>query len=77
MRNTADVTGGKPIAILSQFILFVSNFIRLLRHPWKKRIGAILLFYPGYHSRLTSLVYIVVDLIYEYTNIIKLKSLFV
>jgi hypothetical protein len=52
MRNTADVTG-KPIAVLSQPISGVSaiSFSRLLRHPWKKERGAILLFCPGHHTR--------------------------
>jgi hypothetical protein len=38
MRNTADVTGGKSIAVWSQSISGVSavNHSRLLRHPWKK-----------------------------------------
>jgi hypothetical protein len=40
MRNTADVTGSKPIAVLLQSIS------GLLRHPWKKERGAILLFCP-------------------------------
>jgi hypothetical protein len=47
MRNTADVTGGKPIAVLLQSISGVSAinpFGRLLRHPCRK--GAILLFCP-------------------------------
>jgi hypothetical protein len=52
MRNTA-VTGGKPIAVLLQYISGVSAINRLLRHPWRKEIGAILLFCPGHHTRLT------------------------
>jgi hypothetical protein len=55
MRNTADVTGGKPIAVLLQSISGVSkcyySFSRLLRHPWRKERGAILLFCPGHHTR--------------------------
>jgi hypothetical protein len=45
--NTAEVTGGKPIAILLQSISGVSAI-----NPFtiqKKERGAILLFYPGYH----------------------------
>jgi hypothetical protein len=51
MRNTADVTGGKPIAILLQSISGVSasvylvSFSRLLGHLWRKERGDILLFY--------------------------------
>jgi hypothetical protein len=48
------VTGGKPIAVLLQSISGVSaiNPLVALRHPWKKERGAILLFCPGYHTRL-------------------------
>jgi hypothetical protein len=44
MRNTADVTGGKPIAARLQSISGASaiSFSRLLRHPWSKERGAIL-----------------------------------
>jgi hypothetical protein len=54
MRNTADVTSGKPIAVWSQSISAISaiNLSRLLRHPWKKGRSAILLFCPGHHTRL-------------------------
>jgi hypothetical protein len=50
------VTGSKPIAALLQSISGVSAinpflFSRLLRHPWKKERGAILLFCPGHHTR--------------------------
>jgi hypothetical protein len=41
------VTGGKPIAVLLQSISGVSANNRLLRHPWRKERGAILLFCPG------------------------------
>jgi hypothetical protein len=37
---------GKPIAVLLQSIS-----IYLLRHPWKKARGAILLFCPEHHTR--------------------------
>jgi hypothetical protein len=33
MSNDADVTGGKPIAVWSQF-----TFSHLLRHPWKRNV---------------------------------------
>jgi hypothetical protein len=54
MRNTADVTGGKPIAVWSHSILGVrckcyKSFSRFFRHPWKKERGAILLFCPEHH----------------------------
>jgi hypothetical protein len=41
MRNTADVTGGKPIAVLLQSMSGVSaiNPSPLLQHPWRKRLG--------------------------------------
>jgi hypothetical protein len=52
MRDTADVTSSKPIAICLQFISGVSAFNPLvLQHPWKKEIGAILLFCPRHHVR--------------------------
>jgi hypothetical protein len=56
MRNTADVPGGKPIAVLLQSISGVcyKSFSRLLRHPWKKERGVILLFCPGHHTRLNN-----------------------
>jgi hypothetical protein len=53
MRSTADVTGGKLIAVCSQSTSAVRavNPSRLLRHPWKKARGAILLFCPGHRTR--------------------------
>jgi hypothetical protein len=45
--NTGDVTGGKPIEVYLRW----KSFSRLLRHPWKKEIVAILLFCPGLHTR--------------------------
>jgi hypothetical protein len=54
MRNNADVTGGKPIAVLLQSISGVSAINPLVAfydiHGGKKR-GAILLFGPGHHTR--------------------------
>jgi hypothetical protein len=47
MRNTVDVTGGKPIEVLLQPISGVSA-INPLRHPWRKERGAIC---PGHHTR--------------------------
>jgi hypothetical protein len=56
MRNTADVTGGKPIAVLLQSISGVSAINPLVAfydiHGGKRR-GAILLFCPGHHTRPT------------------------
>jgi hypothetical protein len=52
MRNTADVTGGTPIAVLLQSISGVSAIGRLLRHPWRKERVAILLFCPGHPTKL-------------------------
>jgi hypothetical protein len=53
MRNTADVTGGKPIAVLLHSISGVSAINPLVAfydiHGGKK--GAILLFCPGHHTR--------------------------
>jgi hypothetical protein len=54
VRNTADVTGGKPIAVIwSQSILGVSPVIPLVAfydiHGRKR--GVILLFCPGHHTR--------------------------
>jgi hypothetical protein len=62
MRNTADVTGGKPIAVLLQSISGVSAINPLvayaLRHPWRKERGAILLFSPGHHTRLSKYIHL-------------------
>jgi hypothetical protein len=56
MRNTADVTGSKSIAVLLQSISGVSAINPLVAfydiHGMKKR-GAILLFCPGHHTRLS------------------------
>jgi hypothetical protein len=55
MRNTADVTGGKPIAVLLQSISGVSAINPLVAFydiQWRKERGAILLFCPGHHTRL-------------------------
>jgi hypothetical protein len=53
MRNTADVSGGKPIAVLLQSISGVSAINPLVTfydiHGVKR--GAILLFCPGHHTR--------------------------
>jgi hypothetical protein len=49
----ADVTGGKPITVelhLTSGVSAVNPFSRLLRHPWKKLRGAILLFCPGHQK---------------------------
>jgi hypothetical protein len=54
MSNTADVTGGKLIAVLLQSISDVSAINPLVAfydiHGRKR--GAILLFCPGHHTRL-------------------------
>jgi hypothetical protein len=55
MRNTADVSAGKPIAVLSQFFSGVECFwffSRLLRHPWKKERGAIFLSRTSYETMM-------------------------
>jgi hypothetical protein len=53
MRNTADVTDGKPIAVLLQAISGVSAINPLVAfydfHGGKRE--AILLFCPGHHTR--------------------------
>jgi hypothetical protein len=53
MGNTADVTSGKPIAALLQSISGVSAINPLVAfydiHGGKR--GAILLYYPGHHTR--------------------------
>jgi hypothetical protein len=76
MRNTADVTGGKLIAVLLQSISGVSaikSFSRLLRHPWKKEIGAILLFCPG--TTRDTLQYTIVKLYCNSKKLAGAKSL--
>jgi hypothetical protein len=70
MRNTADVTGGKPIAVLLQSISGVSAFRRLLRHPWRKETGAILLFCLGHH---TSHKHSYIQFVCKYIHIIHRK----
>jgi hypothetical protein len=45
MRNTVDVTGGKPIAVLLKSLSGVSRLL------WTKESGAILWFWPGHHTR--------------------------
>jgi hypothetical protein len=44
------VTGGKLIAVLLQSISGVSAINPLVRYPWRKERGAILLFCPGQHT---------------------------
>jgi hypothetical protein len=59
MRYTADVAGGKPIAVRSQSISDVSAInplVAFLRHPWKKGRGTILLFCPGRHTRFKFII---------------------
>jgi hypothetical protein len=54
LRNTADMTGGKPIAVLSQSISGVSAINPLVAFYEKKEgkeRGAILLFCTGHHTR--------------------------
>jgi hypothetical protein len=51
MRNTADVTGGKPIAVLLQSISSVIAINPLVAfYIMEKREGAILLFCPGLNA---------------------------
>jgi hypothetical protein len=56
MNNIADVTGGKPIAVLLQSISGVSAINPLVAfydiHGGKRETGAILLFCPRLHTRL-------------------------
>jgi hypothetical protein len=52
MTNTSDVTGGKPIAVWSQFISGVSAINPLIAfYDIHEETGAILLFCPGHHTR--------------------------
>jgi hypothetical protein len=54
MSHTADVTGGKPIAVGSQSISGVNAIIPLVTFYdiYGRKRGAILLFFPGHHMRL-------------------------
>jgi hypothetical protein len=45
MRITADVTGGKPLAVLSQSILGVSAINPLFAYDIRGRKGEVLFFY--------------------------------
>jgi hypothetical protein len=60
MRNNADVTGGKPIAVLLQPISGVSAVNPLVAfydiHGGKKQV---LLFCPGHHTRT---IFILIDI---------------
>jgi hypothetical protein len=68
MRNTADVTGGKFVAVLLLSVSCVSVINPLVAfydiHGRKER-GAIILFCSGYHMRLlllpASLYYDIID----------------
>jgi hypothetical protein len=54
MRNTADVTGGKPIAVFLQSIsvvIAINPLVAFYDIDGGKR-RAILLFCPGHHTRL-------------------------
>jgi hypothetical protein len=52
MRNTAAVTGGKPSAVLLQYISGVSiNPLVAVYDIHGGKRGAILLFCPGHHTR--------------------------
>jgi hypothetical protein len=55
MRNTTDVTGGKPIAVLLQSISGVNpiNPLVAFYDIYGKERGAILLFCPRHHTRLS------------------------
>jgi hypothetical protein len=49
MRNTVDVTGGKPIAVCRPLILDVSG----VNPPFMTSMeGAVLLFCPGHHTHI-------------------------
>jgi hypothetical protein len=58
MRNTADVTGGKPLAVLLQSIsvsgVNAINPLVAFYDIHEGNRGAILLFYPGHHTRPVS-----------------------
>jgi hypothetical protein len=49
MSNTADVTGGKPIAVWSQSKV---KMLLIALYDIHGRKSAILLFFPGHHTRL-------------------------
>jgi hypothetical protein len=53
VKNTADVTGGKPIAVLLQSISDVSaiNPLVAFYDIYGGKRGGILLFCPGHHTR--------------------------
>jgi hypothetical protein len=58
MKNTADVTSGKPIAFLLQSIPGAINPLVAFYDMYggkRERESAILLFYPGHHTRLQAL----------------------
>jgi hypothetical protein len=57
--NTADVTGSTSYHRLTSINLRCEccwSFSRLLRHPWMKGRGAILLFCPGHHTRVIIII---------------------
>jgi hypothetical protein len=63
MRNTADVSDAKPIAVLLQSISGVS-LIPLVafydiktNEPWNKERGAIRLFCPGHHTSSITVIF--------------------
>jgi hypothetical protein len=51
MKNTADVTGGKPIAVLLQSVSAINPLAAFYDIHGRGR-GAVLLFGPGYHTIL-------------------------
>jgi hypothetical protein len=60
MKNTADVTGGKPIAVLLQSISglrAINPLVTFYDIHGGKRV-AILLFCPGHHTRYNNKPYI-------------------
>jgi hypothetical protein len=50
MSSTADVTGGKPIAICSQSVLGAINHLVAFYDIYGRK-GEVLLFCPGHHTR--------------------------
>jgi hypothetical protein len=80
MRNTADVTDGKPIAVLLQSISGVSAINTLVAfyeiHGGKR--GAILLFCPGHHTRLLLIYHLpkIVVICYCLNGLLPLKQIF-
>jgi hypothetical protein len=81
MRNTADVTGGKPLAIWLQSISGGDSVNPLVvyfydNHGRKREV--FFLFCPGHHTRFTELFIVVYEYnkskIFLYVNLILLNT---